>query len=49
MIHRLASVTLLFAVVLIMALAAIGVHEIAIHSQPCYGTIWPVSQCKMAR
>jgi len=51
MIHRLTPVTLLLAAVLIMAmvLAAVGAHEIAIHSQPCDGALWPVWHCEVAR
>jgi hypothetical protein len=49
MIHRLTPFTLLLAAVFIMALAAVGAHEIAIHSQPCYGAMWPVSHCEVAR
>ncbi len=49
MIHRLTPFTLLLAAVRIMALAAVGAHEIAIHSQPCDGAMWPVSHCEVAR
>jgi len=45
----LVELLLLLAAALIMTLAAVGAHEIAIHSQPCYWAMWPVLHCEVAR
>ncbi len=49
MIRRLGPLRLLLAVVLIIDAAAVGAHEIAVHSQPCVWGPWPVPHCQVLR
>ncbi len=44
---RLTSLHLLIAVEILAAVLAVGAHEVAIHSQPCYWGPWRVPQCQV--
>ena len=48
-VRRLTPLRLLIAVALLAGTLAVGAHEVAIHSQPCYWAMWPVSHCEVAR
>ncbi len=47
MIRRLTAVRLLLAAVLVIDLAAVGAHEVAVHSRPCMWGPWPILYCQM--
>lgn len=47
MIRRLNLLRLLIALVLVADLAAVGAHEIAVHSRPCWFGLWRVPQCQV--
>lgn len=49
MIRRLIPFRLLVAAVLVIDLAAVGAHEIAVHSQPCLWGPWPIPHCQVLR
>jgi len=44
---RLTSLHLLIAVAILVGTLALGAHEVAIHSRPCYWGPWPVPQCQV--
>jgi len=46
---RLTSLPLLIAVAILAAVLAVGAHEVAVHSQPCYWGPWHVPQCQVLR
>ncbi len=46
---RLTPLHLLIAVALLVGTLAVGAHEVAIHSQPCYWGLWHVPQCQVLR
>jgi len=47
MIRRLTPLRLLLAAVLVVDATAVGAHEIAVRSAPCYGAVWHVPQCRV--
>ncbi len=47
--RRLTLFKLLVAAVLVIDLAAVGAHEIAVHSQPCLWGPWPIPYCQVLR
>ncbi len=47
--HRLIPLRLLIAAAILVGTLAVGAHEVAIHSQPCYWAIWPIPQCQVLR
>ncbi len=49
MTRRLTLFKLLLAAVLVIDLAAVGTHEVAVHSAGCYGAMWRVPHCAVAR
>jgi hypothetical protein len=38
---------LLITAVLVIDLAALGAHEVSVHSAPCWFGLWRVPQCRM--
>ena len=49
MTRRVTPPRLLLAAVLIIDLAALGAHEVAIHSQPCFFGPWAIAHCRVLR
>jgi len=49
MTRRLTSLRVLIAAAILVGTLAVGSHEVAIHSQPCYWAIWHIPQCEVAR
>ncbi len=47
--RRLTPLRLLIAVAILVGTLAVGAHEVAIHSRPCYWAIWPIHQCQVLR
>ncbi len=45
--RRFTPFKLLVAAVLVIDLAAVGAHEIAVHSGPCQWGPWPVPHCQV--
>ncbi len=49
MTRRMTPFRLLIAAVLVIDLAAVGAHEVAVHSRPCMWGPWPSTQCQVLR
>ena len=47
MIRHLIPLRLLLTAVLVGDAAAVGAHEVAVRSAPCYGAVWRVPQCQV--
>ncbi len=47
MIRRLTPLHLLIAAMLVFDAAAVGAHEVAVRSAPCYWAVWRVPQCRV--
>lgn len=47
MIRHLTPLRLLLTAVLVVDAVAVGAHEVAVRSAPCYWAIWCVPQCRV--
>ncbi len=45
--RRLIPFKLLIAAVLVVDVAAVGAHEVAVHSRPCMWGPWPILHCQV--
>jgi hypothetical protein len=49
MTHRLTSLRLVIAAVILVDALALGAHEVSMHSQLCSWAVWRVPQCQVVR